>query len=198
MGLVWLMFGRTRRKEAERFTRSVVTMRTEARSLEALLEVLSQRITDSRSELTMIAQHLMQLGDQATGKLGGITREFDSSSEKLVRHGEALDRAAEAARSDIGVLLDDLPRAEQTARALAEQLRSVGSELAEKAESLGAKSAISPSAARVRTSWSLRQPTGSWRVLPRSTPPAPPPRPASGTHKLPSRERSMRCSIEPQ
>ena len=32
MGLVWLMFGRTRRKEAERFTRSVVAMRTEARS----------------------------------------------------------------------------------------------------------------------------------------------------------------------
>ena len=128
MGLVWLMFGRTRRKESERFTRSVVTMRSEARSLEALLEVLSQRITDSRSELTMMAQHLMQLGDEATGKLGGITREFDSSSEKLKSHGDALDRAAEAARNDIAVLLEDLPRAEETARSVAEQLRSVGSE----------------------------------------------------------------------
>jgi archaellum component FlaC len=134
MGLVWLMFGRTRRKEAERFTRSVVTMRSEARSLEALLEVLSQRITDSRSELSMISQHLMQLGDDATGKLGGITREFDSSSEKLKLHGEALDRAAEAARNDIAVLLEDLPRAEQTARAVAEQIRSVGTESAAKAE----------------------------------------------------------------
>src|SRR5881628_2756962 len=76
LGLVWLMFGRTRRKEAERFTRSVVAMRSETRSLEALLEVLSQRIHDSRSELTMIAQHLMQLGDETTGKLGGITREL--------------------------------------------------------------------------------------------------------------------------
>ena len=55
MGLVWLMFGRTRRKEAERFTRSVITMRSEAQSLEALLEVLSQRILDSRTELTMIS-----------------------------------------------------------------------------------------------------------------------------------------------
>jgi hypothetical protein len=137
MGLVWLMFGRTRRKEAERFTRSVITMRSEARSLEALLEVLSQRITDSRSELGMISQHLMQLGDDATGKLGGITREFDSSSEKLKRHGEALDRAAEAARNDIAVLLEDLPRAEQTARAVAEQIRSVGSESAAKAEAFG-------------------------------------------------------------
>src|SRR4051812_29303439 len=137
LGLIWLMFGRTRRKEAERFTRSVVAMRTETRSLEALLEVLSQRIHDSRSELTMISQHLMQLGDEATGKLGGITREFDSSSEKLKQHGEALDRAAEAARTDIAVLLEDLPRAEQSARSVAEQLRSAGSESATKTAELG-------------------------------------------------------------
>src|SRR5436305_82818 len=41
MGLIWLMFGRTRRKEAQSFTRSVIAMRAEAQSLEALLEVLS-------------------------------------------------------------------------------------------------------------------------------------------------------------
>jgi archaellum component FlaC len=139
LGLGWLMFGRTRRKEAERFTRSVVAMRSEAQSLEALLEVLSQRITDSRSELTMITQHLMQLGDDATGKLSGITREFDTSTEKLARHGEALDRAAESARNDIAVLLDDLPRAEASARSVAEQIRAVGSESAASATQLGEK-----------------------------------------------------------
>jgi hypothetical protein len=133
LGLAWLIFGRTRRKEAERFTQSVVAMRSETRSLEALLQVLSQRIADSRTELTMITQHLMQLGDEATGKLGNITREFDSSSERLVRHGEALDRAAGSARTDIAVLLEDLPRAEATARAAAEQMRSVGSEAAARA-----------------------------------------------------------------
>lgn len=137
LGLVWLMFGRTRRKEAERFTRSVVAMRTEAQSLEALLEVLSQRIQDSRIELTMISQHLMQLGDDATGKLGNITREFDTSTERLKRHGEALDRAAESARNDMAVLLEDLPRAEETARAVAEQLRSVGSKSGSKTTQLG-------------------------------------------------------------
>ncbi len=133
MGLAWLMFGRTRRKEAERFTRSDVSMRAEARSLEALLGVLSQRINDSRTELTMIAQHLMQLGDEATGKLGGITRELDSSSDRLVRNGQALDRAAELARNDMAVLLDDLPRAEATTRTMAEQLRTAGSEASRQA-----------------------------------------------------------------
>jgi predicted nucleic acid-binding Zn-ribbon protein len=137
MGLVWLMFGRTRRKESERFTRSVITMRSEARSLEALLEVLSQRIDDSRTELMMMTKHLMQLGDETTGKLGGITREFDSSSEKLKLNGEALDRAAAEARTDIAVLLEDLPRAQERARGVAEQIRSVGSESAEKTAVLG-------------------------------------------------------------
>jgi hypothetical protein len=137
LGLAWLMFGRTRRKESERFTHSVVIMRQEARSLEALLEVLSQRISDSRSELVTMSRELMQLGDDATGKLGGITRQFDTSSERLKLHGEALDRAAESARNDIAVLLDDLPLAEQTARQLADQLRSAGSESLENAAQLG-------------------------------------------------------------
>ena len=136
-GLAWLTFGRTRRKEAERFTRSVVAMRHEAQSLEALLEVLWQRILESRAELTSTTHQLMQLGDDATAKLGGITREFDSSSEKLIRHGDALDRAALTARTDIAVLLEDLPRAEQTARVLTEQLRAAGSESGNRAVQLG-------------------------------------------------------------
>ncbi len=137
LGLVWLMFGRTRRKEAERFTRTVHAMRAETQSLEALMEVLSQRIRDSGWELTTISEHLMKLGDEASFRLGGITREFDSSTESLRRHGEALDRAAGAARTDIGVLLEDLPRAEQTARQLAEQLRSAGTESTKRAAALG-------------------------------------------------------------
>ena len=153
LGLAWLIFGRTRRKEAERFIRSVITMRSEARSLEALLEVLSQRITDSRSELTMIAQHLMQLGDETTGKLGGITREFDSSTERLKKHGEALDRAAEAARVDIGILLSDLPQAELSARAVADQIRLIGRDSAEKAAAFGQR--VEDLAQRTRTAEEL-------------------------------------------
>ncbi len=137
LGLVWLMFGRTRRKEAERFTRSVGHMRTAARSLEALLEVLSQRIDESQRELHGISRSLMDLGDQATAKLGGITREFNDSSAQLVGHGEALDRAAQAARVDIGVLLEDLPRAESVALGLVEQMRAIGGEAAGRTDQYG-------------------------------------------------------------
>ncbi len=128
LGLVWLMFGRTRRKEAERFTRSVVAMRAEARSLEGLLGVLSQRITDSRSELTSVAENLMRLGDDATARLGAATKDLGAGSEQLVHHAGLFDRATENARNDLGVMLGDLPRAEQHMRNIAEQLRASGSE----------------------------------------------------------------------
>ena len=137
LGLAWIMFGRTRRREAERFTRSVIAMRTEAHSLEALLAVLSQRIEDSQTSLTSMAERLMRLGDETTGRFDGISRELDSSSDRLSRSGEAVDRAAESARNDMAVLLDDLPRAEATTRAIAEQLRGIGSDSASRTADLG-------------------------------------------------------------
>ena len=42
-------------------------MRTEARSLEGLLGVLSQRISESQQALTATTERLMSLGDEATG-----------------------------------------------------------------------------------------------------------------------------------
>ena len=66
-----------------------------------------------------------------------------------------------SARNDIAVLLEDLPRAEETARLLSDQLRAVGSESAEKTASLGAMSLISPSALARPTSWWPRRRIGS-------------------------------------
>jgi hypothetical protein len=138
LGLTWLMFGRTRRKEAENFTRSVVRMRTEARSLEGLLGVLSQRIAESHQALGSMAQQLMTLGDEATGRLGAVTRDFDSSAERLTRHSQMLDRAAESTRNDMAVLLDDLPRAEALVGALGQELRTIGGDSAARTDELGA------------------------------------------------------------
>src|SRR6185369_620230 len=126
MGLTWLMFGRTRRKEAERFTRSVVAMRREARSLQDLLGALSQQIAENHRTLGVMAGDLMGLGDQAANRLGAITADLNRGSQALAEHGAALDRAAEAARTDIGVLLTDLPQAEETTRRISETLRQAG------------------------------------------------------------------------
>lgn len=133
MGLIWLMFGRTRRKEAEKFTRSVITMRAEAQSLEALLAVLATRIGESHQALHAMSGQLMGLGEEAAQRLGSVTRELDAGSERLSAHGAALDRAAEAARTDIGVLMADLPIAEARAMSMAERLRETGGEASRQA-----------------------------------------------------------------
>ena len=133
MGLVWLMFGRTRRKEAEHFMRSVVAMRTEARALQDVLGALSSQISENHAALGVMAGDLMGLGDQAATRLGAITSELNAGSRTLAEHGAALDRAAEAARTDIGVLLSDLPQAEDSARRMAETLREAGRAASEQA-----------------------------------------------------------------
>jgi len=133
MGLVWLMFGRTRRKEAEKFTRSVIAMRKEARSLQDILAALSHQIGENHRTLGVMAGDLMGLGDQAATRLGAITADLNRGSQTLAEHGAALDRAAEAARTDIGVLLTDLPQAEESTRRMAETLREAGRTAIEKA-----------------------------------------------------------------
>ena len=126
LGLAWLVFGRTRRREAEAFTRSVALMQQESRSLEGLLAVLRRRIDDNHLALRAMADQLMTLGDEATARLGSATSEFGETARKLAVYGDTFDQAAQSARIDLGVLLDDLPRAEATARSMAEQLRAAG------------------------------------------------------------------------
>ena len=102
--------------------RSVIAMRTEARSLEGLLGVLSQRIDDNHAALNGIAKQLMELGDEATDAARR------GHARPRARHRSGSPRMAwrstgrpSAARIDIGVLLDDLPRAEASARRMAER-----------------------------------------------------------------------------
>ena len=148
LGLLWILFGRTRRQETERFTRSVAAMHTEARSLEGLLAVLRRRLDDEQAAMAGMSDRLMRLGDEAAHRLGGVTRDLDAGAEKLARHSSALDRAAENARTDLGVLLEDLPRAEATARAMSEELRGSGREASAQASSLEAQLAAVTARAR--------------------------------------------------
>jgi hypothetical protein len=77
-----------------------------------------------------------------------VRRDLDAGAENLSRHGAALDRAAESARIDLGVLLEDLPRAEQSARALAAELRGMGHDAS--AQAAGLEAQLAAVAARAR------------------------------------------------
>lgn len=123
LGIVWLIFGRTGRRETERFTQAVRAMRSESAALESVLRIVTARLEDSHSRLTDEAARLMALGDEASDRLGRVAHYLSKQTESLDKKSEQLESAANAARVDIGVLLHDLPRAEEQARAVAEAMK---------------------------------------------------------------------------
>ena len=126
LALLWLAFGRTSRREAERFHRAVERMTAESRALESVLEIVAGRIEDNHARLRGEAERLMSLGDEASDRLGRVTYYLSKETATLDQKAAALDAAANAAKVDIGVLLHDLPRAEEQARAVADAMKEAG------------------------------------------------------------------------
>jgi hypothetical protein len=126
LGIVWIIFGRTPRRETEGFTRSVAEMRRESEALESVLAIVNTRLEENHVRLTDEATKLMSLGDEASDRLGRVAHYLAREVNNLDRRAEALENAAANARVDIGVLLADLPRAEDQARAIAETMKEAG------------------------------------------------------------------------
>ena len=148
LGMIWLAFGRTGRRETERFTRAVTAMRGESQALEATLASVAARLEANRTALGEEAARLMNLGDEATDRIGRVTTTLARETAELDRKASALDAAAEAARIDVGVLMSDLPRAEAQARAAAEAMKEAG--LAAHAQAGALESQLAALAARGR------------------------------------------------
>ena len=136
IALVWLIFGRSSRRETMRFTQAVAAMRQESHALESVLAIVGGRIEENRSRLSEEAARLMALGDEASDRLGRVTHYIARETAELDRKALALDNAAASARVDIGVLISDLPRAEEQARAAAEAMKAAGLEAHERAAAL--------------------------------------------------------------
>jgi hypothetical protein len=126
LALLWLMWGRTPRRETERFTRAIEAMRAESIALQSVLDIVAGRIEENHGKLRDKAERLMSLGDEASDRLGRVTHYLARESATLDRQSAALEAAAAAAKVDIGVLLHDLPRAEEQARTVAEAMKEAG------------------------------------------------------------------------
>lgn len=124
--LLWMWLGRTPRREAVRFTRAIEDMRRESTALETVLGIVAERIEANHARLRGEAERLMSLGDEASDRLGRVTHYLSKETAHLDRTASALDAAASAAKVDVGVLLHDLPRAEEQARAVAEAMKEAG------------------------------------------------------------------------
>ena len=136
LALMWLLFGRSSRRETERFTNAVLDMRRESQALESVLAIVAGRMQENRAALSEEAARLMALGDEASDRLGRVTHYLARETAELDRKAQALDNAAATARVDIGALLSDLPQAESQARAVAEALKAAGLSAHEQAAAL--------------------------------------------------------------
>jgi KaiC/GvpD/RAD55 family RecA-like ATPase len=126
LGLAWLLIGRSSRRETERFTLAVEEMRRESSALESVLEIVGARIEANHARLRGEAEKLMTLGDEAADRLGRVTYYLAKETATLDRKAAELESAAAAAKVDIGVLMSDLPRAEEQARAVSEAMKDAG------------------------------------------------------------------------
>jgi hypothetical protein len=126
LGLLWLLLGRTGRRETERFTRAIEAMRAESNALESVLGIVAGRIEENHARLRGEAEKLMSLGDEASDRLGRVTHYLSRETVTLDQKAAALESAAAGAKVDIGVLLHDLPRAEEQARAVADAMKEAG------------------------------------------------------------------------
>jgi hypothetical protein len=148
IGLAWLIFGRSSRRETKRFTEAVRAMRGESAALEATLAATARRLADNRSALAEETARLMSLGEEASDRLGRVTQHLSRETAELDRKAQALDVAAAAARIDIGVLMGDLPRAEEQARAVAAAMKEAGLGAHEQAAALESQLAALSAKAR--------------------------------------------------
>jgi membrane protein implicated in regulation of membrane protease activity len=126
LGLAWLLFGGTSRRDADRFTRSVAEMRRESQELEGLLAAVTARLDENHGKITAEAGKLMALGDEASDRLGRVAHYLSKESAKLDAKSDALEKAAEKARNELGVLMSDLPKAEAQALQVAERMKEAG------------------------------------------------------------------------
>jgi hypothetical protein len=68
----------------------------------------------------------MTLGDEAADRLGRVAQYISKEGAKLDARSEALERAAGNVQRDMGVLLADLPKAEERARQITDTMKEAG------------------------------------------------------------------------
>ncbi|OHT19864.1 hypothetical protein [Edaphosphingomonas haloaromaticamans] len=139
LGVIFIVLQRSSRKEAARFGQTAQAMRAESALLESVIGRLADRISESRKDLADQAQQLMSLGDDTALRLSEIAAAMGRETRILRAESDNLETAAEIARSDLGVLIDDLPRMDEQVRGISDRLRQTAGEAGGRVDALQAQ-----------------------------------------------------------
>lgn len=133
---IFALLLRTGRFAANGYARAAADLRMESQRISTLLGELDGRIGQARADLSGHAQVLAGIGEETGVRLGTASELLALRSSDLARVAASLDDATTTARTDLGVLLADLPQAEQRADRLSHSLRGVGASMLEASASL--------------------------------------------------------------
>ncbi|WOK36609.1 hypothetical protein [Sphingomonas sp. C3-2] len=139
IGVGYLLAMRSSSREARRFSATSAGLRAESARLDAVLRTVTTRIHENRALLAEQAGELNGIGEDATVRLHGASRALGGEIETLARHAHALKSAAIAARTDMSVLLADLPKAQSQTERMTEELKGAGLAAHERAGALEAQ-----------------------------------------------------------
>jgi hypothetical protein len=138
IGLLALVMLRTGRTEATRYARAARELRMESLRLAELLTLVDRRITSARQGLAKHGAELALMGEETSERLGRAGEALRSDMGLMAETAAKLDDATATARTDLGVLMTDLPTLESRAGALGERLRYIGQDVEEKGQALAA------------------------------------------------------------
>lgn len=114
-------------------------LRREAMVLDHLLSRLAARTSDAREQLAQQAALLRTVGDETGTRIAAVGETLRNGSTLLARHAAQLDNAAETARTDLGVLIADLPEAERRVSSLIDRVHALGAEADAQGAALGVR-----------------------------------------------------------
>jgi hypothetical protein len=128
LAILYLLLLRSGRAEASRYGRASARLRADSESLAGVLALLTARIDEARAALAAHAGELNSLGTDATARLGSSAAELRGQAQAFGDAAVTFENATTQARADLGVLMSDLPRAEDVSRLLGERLREGSAE----------------------------------------------------------------------
>jgi hypothetical protein len=138
IAVLLLLWQRNSSGELRRYGDVARGVRMETLALDAVLSLASKRLAEDRAAVAEQADALLTLADETSARLNGVTAALAREITNLGRQNGDLDAAAGNARVDMGVLLADLPLAEERTRALAESIRAAGADAHGQTAALGA------------------------------------------------------------
>lgn len=128
LAILYLLLLRSGRAEANAYSRASARLRADSESLVGMLAMMTRQIDQARGAIAAQADELQTLGSDASARLGGTAAELRDRAHAFSAAATTFETATTLARADLGVLLTDLPRAEDIARLLGEKLREASAE----------------------------------------------------------------------